>query len=168
MRVFLFLFLCFILLPFLELTLLFKLSAHLGFANVVLLAVVTAIAGASLAKWQGREAWLNLQKTLQQGQIPKRELWDAGLILFAGIVLLTPGLISDIFGLLLLLPFFRTIFIAVLKKIFANVKWQKQTSSNFHFNATMNPGSKASSSDDVIIEGQAEEVRDYRQLNEKK
>jgi len=98
------LFLAFTLIPVIELYLLIKLGATVGPFNTLLLVILTGAAGAFLAKLQGLEAMLRVKTRLQQGETPAEEMLDALIIFIAGIVLLTPGLLTDISGLLLLLP----------------------------------------------------------------
>jgi UPF0716 protein FxsA len=89
------LFLAFTLIPLVELWLLLRIGAVLG-------AVPTGLAGASLARREGARAWLAVQAELVAGRIPGRELLEALLVLVAGIVLVTPGVLTDLAGLVLL------------------------------------------------------------------
>lgn len=98
------LFLAFTLIPVIELSLLVRLGGVIGVFNTVLIVVLTGAAGAYLARMQGLEAMFRVRARLQQGQMPAEEMLDALIILVAGIVLLTPGLLTDLAGLLLLLP----------------------------------------------------------------
>ena len=98
------LFLAFTLIPVIELYLLIKLGATVGPFNTLLLVILTGAAGAYLAKLQGLEAMFRVKTRLQQGETPAEEMLDALIILIAGIVLLTPGLLTDVSVLLLLLP----------------------------------------------------------------
>lgn len=98
------LFLAFTLIPVAEIYVLIKLGGVLGALNTVLLVILTAIAGAYLAQLQGMQTMLRVRSSLQQGVMPTEDLVDALLIFAAGIVLLTPGFITDITGLLILLP----------------------------------------------------------------
>ncbi|MFP6768381.1 MAG: FxsA family protein [Planctomycetaceae bacterium] len=100
----------FTILPLLDLWLLFKLSdGFLSFWAAVGLVIGTGILGAALARHQGMRAWQHLHEQLGQGHLPTGALLDGVLILLAGTVLITPGLITDVFGLLLLVPPLRTI-----------------------------------------------------------
>mgnify|MGYP002725783913 CR=1 FL=1 len=122
------LFLAFTLIPVIELYLLIKLGATVGPFNTLLLVILTGAAGAFLAKLQGLEAMLRVKTRLQQGETPAEEMLDALIILIAGIVLLTPGLLTDISGLLLLLPATRRKFKIWLRQKFD--QWIQ--SSNVH------------------------------------
>ncbi|MBQ16854.1 MAG: hypothetical protein CMJ65_06990 [Planctomycetaceae bacterium] len=100
----------FTLLPLLDLWLLFKLSdGFLSFGTAVALVIGTGILGAALARHQGLRAWQRLHEQLGQGGLPTDALLDGVLILIAGTVLITPGLITDVFGLLLLISPLRRI-----------------------------------------------------------
>ena len=122
------LFLAFTLIPVIELYLLIKLGATVGPFNTLLLVILTGAAGAYLAKLQGLEAMLRVKTRLQQGETPAEEMLDALIIFMAGIVLLTPGLLTDISGLLLLLPATRRKFKIWLRQKFD--QWIQ--SSNVH------------------------------------
>ena len=98
------LFLAFTLIPVIELYLLIKIGAVIGAFNTLLLVILTGAAGAYLARLQGMQARYRVRARLQQGEMPAEDMLDALLIFVAGIVLLTPGLLTDIAGLLLLLP----------------------------------------------------------------
>ena len=102
--------LLFVGIPFIEMMLLIKLGEVFGFWNTILLVVGTGVLGAYLAKAQGFLIWLQIQQELQTGRMPAEKLIDGFLILIGGIVLLTPGLLTDIFGFALLVPFSRNIF----------------------------------------------------------
>jgi UPF0716 protein FxsA len=97
----------FITIPFVELMLLLMLSERMGWAATLGLVVFTGIVGASLAKHQGLRTIQKLQNEVSSGQMPAAALMDAGMILVAGALLLTPGVLTDLFGFSLLIPFFR-------------------------------------------------------------
>jgi len=84
----------------------------------VILVIVTGFAGAYLARLQGMQTMFRVRASLQQGRMPADELVDALLIFTAGIVLLTPGFITDAAGLLLLFPYTRQHFKRLLKRKF--------------------------------------------------
>ena len=96
----------FIVLPLLDLWLLSALAgdSFLGFGFAVGLVISTGLIGASLAKRQGLTAWRNFNRESGQGVLPADAMLDGVLILLAGAVLITPGLITDVVGLALLMP----------------------------------------------------------------
>ncbi len=98
------LFLAFTLVPVLELYLLIKIGAVIGALHTLTLVILTGFAGAYLARMQGMQTMLRVRSKLQQGMMPAEDLIDAVIIFVAGIVLLTPGFLTDIAGLLLLFP----------------------------------------------------------------
>ncbi len=96
--------------PLLEVLILIKLGEVMGFWNTIFLVIGTGIIGAYLAKIHGLTIWYQIQQDLQMGKIPADKLMDGLLVLVGGIVLLTPGLLTDILGLALLFPLTRSIF----------------------------------------------------------
>lgn len=99
--------LLFIGLPLLELSLLIEVSERIGWMPTLAVAVVTGIAGASLARSQGLALWVRLQAELAAGRAPTETMLEGVLVLMAGLVLLTPGFLTDITGLLCLMPWTR-------------------------------------------------------------
>lgn len=112
------LFLCFTLIPVIELYLLIKTGILIGGFNTVLLVIFTGFAGAWLARMEGMSTMLKIRASLQNGLMPAEEMLDAAIIFLAGAVLITPGLLTDCFGLLLLWPVTRNKFKQVLRKKF--------------------------------------------------
>jgi UPF0716 protein FxsA len=115
---FLKLFLCFTLIPVIELYLLIKIGTVIGGLNTILVVILSGILGAWLARMEGLNTMTRLRLNLQQGLMPAEELLDAVIIFVAGMVLITPGFITDITGLLLLWPFTRNKFKRILRKKF--------------------------------------------------
>lgn len=112
------LFLLFTLIPVIELFLLIQLSSFLGPLSTIILVIATGFAGASLARLQGMQTIIKIQENYRQGIMPGDEIIDAFLILVAGIVLITPGLLTDISGILLLVPKTRKIFKNFIRREF--------------------------------------------------
>jgi UPF0716 protein FxsA len=101
------LFLAFTLIPVVELYLLIEIGSVIGALNTIMVVVLTGAAGAYLARLQGLKTMFRVRERLQQGEMPAEDLLDALIIFAAGMVLLTPGFLTDIAGLLLLLPVTR-------------------------------------------------------------
>lgn len=101
--------LLFTILPALELMLLIKVGSAIGIGNTFLIIVLTGIAGATLARVQGFSVWRNIQASLNRGEVPTEEMLNGLMIFCGGIVLLTPGLLTDTFGFLLLIPVTRNL-----------------------------------------------------------
>ena len=102
-----YLILLFVTVPLAELALLIWVGGQVGLAVTVTLVIVTGILGASLARWQGLATLARFQSRLGAGELPAEDLIDGILILVAGAVLLTPGLLTDCAGFLLLVPVVR-------------------------------------------------------------
>ncbi|MFP4167774.1 MAG: FxsA family protein [Desulfonatronovibrionaceae bacterium] len=94
--------LLFLLVPLAELYVLIKVGSVLGAGYTIALVVLTAVAGAWLARSEGAQAMLRVRANMEQGIMPGDDILDALLILVAGLVLLTPGFVTDAFGLLVL------------------------------------------------------------------
>jgi UPF0716 protein FxsA len=96
--------LLFVLTPLIELWLLMLVSKHLGVATTIWLVLVTGFVGASLARRQGLQTWLSIQRETQQGKMPAASMVDAMMIFVAGVLLITPGMMTDVVGFSLLVP----------------------------------------------------------------
>jgi UPF0716 protein FxsA len=90
--------------PLVELMLLIEIGRQVGLAATVALILATGALGAWLARAQGLRTLAELQRELQAGRPPTAALVDGLLILIAGAVLLTPGLLTDLCGFFLLVP----------------------------------------------------------------
>lgn len=97
----------FILVPLVEMLILIGLGDWLGFWPTIGLVIVTGFFGASLARAQGVRALGRIQGELAAGRVPTDEMVDGLLVLVGGIVLLTPGLLTDLAGLALMVPAVR-------------------------------------------------------------
>ena len=95
--------------PLVELYLLTRVGSQIGFFPTLGLIFVTGVLGANLAKTQGLGVMRRIQADLQAGRIPAAALVDGLIILIAGAVLITPGILTDAFGFLCLVPSFRSI-----------------------------------------------------------
>ena len=115
---FLKLFLAFTLIPFVEIYLLIKIGAQVGAFNTILIVILTGLLGASLARLEGIKTMTKVRDSLNRGDLPAEEMLDAMLIFVAGVVLLTPGFITDLTGLALLVPQARFWFKRWLRKKF--------------------------------------------------
>ncbi len=97
----------FIVVPFAELALLLKIAEMTSVLHTLAVVVVTGIVGTWLTRSQGIQTYRKIQAALSAGQMPTDPLLDALMILVAGALLLTPGILTDLFGFSLLLPFTR-------------------------------------------------------------
>ena len=98
------LFLAFTIIPIIEIYLLIEIGSMFGALTAVTLVILTGFLGAFLARMQGLQTLYRIQESLHEGRMPSGELLDALLIVIAGLVLLTPGFLTDSAGFLLLIP----------------------------------------------------------------
>ncbi len=112
------LFLLVAIVPVVELLILIKIGTHLGALNTIALVILTALFGLMLVRLEGLRTLRQIQLSLSQGQIPAEELLDGILIFVGGILLLTPGVLTDFLALVLLLPFTRMHFKRWLRRRF--------------------------------------------------
>ena len=100
--------LLFTIVPLLELYLLIEVGSRLGAGVTVILIALTGGVGALLARMQGFLVIVQIRERLQEGRLPADELLAGGLIVAGGLLLVTPGLLTDVVGLAPLLPFVRS------------------------------------------------------------
>jgi UPF0716 protein FxsA len=119
--------------PVVELYILVKVGKEIGTMNTVGLVIITGIAGASFAKSQGAQIIYKIRTALNQGQMPGTELMHGAMVLAGGIMLLTPGFLTDLVGLSMLIPFTRKFYADMtmnyFKKKFQSGQWQYSTYS---------------------------------------
>jgi len=101
--------LLFVTVPLVELYLLLQLASLTGAAATFCLVLITGIIGSWLAKREGMIAWQQFHATLAKGGVPSREIQDGLMIVFAGALLLTPGILTDAVGFFLLIPMGRNL-----------------------------------------------------------
>jgi UPF0716 protein FxsA len=94
----------FIILPLIDIVFLVVLGGRIGFLITVAVVIITGVIGAFLAKAQGLLVWRQIQADIAAGRVPAQGLIDGALILVAGGILMTPGFITDLLGLALLVP----------------------------------------------------------------
>jgi UPF0716 protein FxsA len=108
----------FVIVPLVELILLIKIGKLIGAANTILIVIITGIVGAAFARQQGAGVLLSIRDSLAKGEIPGNQMLHGVMILVGGIFLITPGFLTDLAGLLLLVPFSRIIIGHYLLKYF--------------------------------------------------
>lgn len=99
--------LLFIIVPLVELMLLLKLAEWTRWEIAVGLVIITGLAGGTLARHQGLSVWRRIEGELDAGRLPGMALLEGALVLAGGLLLVTPGIITDAVGLLCLLPWTR-------------------------------------------------------------
>ena len=108
------LFLAFVVMPILEIVVLIKVGQVIGPWWTILLLVLDSILGAWLIKREGRKAWQALRERVETGRLPHRELADGALVVLGGAFMLSPGFVTDVLGILLILPVTRPLFRGLL------------------------------------------------------
>ena len=108
--------LLFLVLPLSELALLVYSARHLGFWWTLLLCVATAVAGSWIARWQGTVTLRRAQEALARGELPSGEILDGAFLLVGGVLLLTPGFLTDVMGLAFLLPPSRALLKSLIRR----------------------------------------------------
>lgn len=99
----------FVLVPLLEIYLIIQVGQVIGAWWTLGLLIVDSIIGSWLVRREGRRAWTALRDALSSGRMPARELADGALILIGGTLMLTPGFVSDVVGMLAIVPLTRPI-----------------------------------------------------------
>jgi UPF0716 protein FxsA len=94
----------FVAFPIVELTILFKLGDEFGWLATLAIVLGAGMAGAAVARLEGLRAAMRVRQQLARGTLPAAEMFDGLLIAAAGVLLVIPGVVSDVAGLVLLLP----------------------------------------------------------------
>ncbi|MGZ8667437.1 MAG: FxsA family protein [Solirubrobacterales bacterium] len=108
--------LVFILVPLIELYVIIKIGGSIGVGPTIALLLIDSMLGAFLLRHQGRAAWVSFNRAMAENRVPHNEVLDGVLVIFGAALLLTPGFITDIFGLILLIPPTRAIVRALIKR----------------------------------------------------
>jgi UPF0716 protein FxsA len=109
--------LVFIVLPIAELYLIIQVGDAIGVLPTIALLLLDSLLGAALLRSQGRTAWRRFNEALALGRVPAREVFDGAMIILGGAFLITPGFITDVIGLLLLIPPTRTMFRGLVSRL---------------------------------------------------
>jgi UPF0716 protein FxsA len=104
--------------PIAELAVLIQVGTTIGVWWTILLLIAVSALGSWLVKREGLGLWRRANRELEAGRMPTKELLDGVLVLFAGALLLTPGFLSDVVGILLLLPPTRALLRRLLRRRF--------------------------------------------------
>jgi UPF0716 protein FxsA len=107
--------LLFIIMPLAELALLIYLGTVIGALYTIIIVIATGILGAILAKNQGLATLSRIRSRIERGVLPSDELFDGALILAGGLLLITPGVITDIIGFAMLIPQTRPVVRGLLR-----------------------------------------------------
>jgi UPF0716 protein FxsA len=99
-----FLVLIFIVVPIAELYVIIQVGNAIGLVPTLVLLLADALLGSILLRYQGRAAWIRFNRALAEGRVPHKEVFDGVLVIMGGALLLTPGFLTDIVGLIFLIP----------------------------------------------------------------
>ena len=132
-----YLILLFTIVPVVELALLIKIGQHIGVGYTLTIVILTGVVGAYLAKSQGFRTLRRIQEDINEGLMPADKIFDGVMILCGGILLLTPGFVTDLIGFMALVPFTRRLIKLWLKRKIKDTIAQGRvitiTSSEPHF-----------------------------------
>jgi UPF0716 protein FxsA len=151
--------LLFIVVPIAELFVIIQVGEAIGVLPTIALLILDSVLGSILMRSQGRAAWRRFNAAVAEGRIPHREVLDGALVIFGGALLLTPGFLSDILGVLLLLPPTR----ALARAIVARRVLPRLVVSGFGGAGGPGDARRRPSPDGADVEGTATEV-DPRRL----
>jgi UPF0716 protein FxsA len=107
----------FIVLPIAEIYVIIKVGEAIGVLPTIALLILDSFLGAFLWRSQGRVAWRRFNDALAQGRIPAREVFDGAMVILGGAFLITPGFITDVIGLALLVPPSRAMFRGLVARV---------------------------------------------------
>jgi UPF0716 protein FxsA len=144
----------FIVVPLVELYVIIQVGQAIGALPTIAILVADSLLGAALWRSQGRAVWRRFNAAIDEGRPPAREVLDGVLVIFGGALLLTPGFISDVAGLLLLLPPTR----AVVRRLLV-----RHFSDRLVVRAFGHPAGRRRRPSDYDVDGTAVEVDPERQ-----
>lgn len=153
-----FLLILFTVVPLVELWLLIRIGEAISWPCTILLVIATGVIGAALARFEGLRTLRNVQAAIQSGKTPTDQMIGGVLILIAGMVLITPGVITDGIGFLLLIPPVRMLVVRGLRRYFAS-----RTTVSFTGFSTHGQGQPRTSDD--VIDVEFRDVTDERRTN---
>jgi UPF0716 protein FxsA len=153
--------LVFIVVPIAELYVIIQVGGLIGVGPTLLLLLLDAILGSWLLKHEGRSAWRRFNQALAERRLPAKEVADGFLIILGGALLIAPGFITDVFGILFLLPPTR----AVARRILRRWTVGRVAVVGFPAGAAMGgfgtrPGGRPGAKRSYDYDAEAEEVRD--------
>ncbi len=100
----------FIIVPLIELLIIIKIGNELGFWPALALVVIPGLLGAVMARSQGKAVFSRVKSEIAKGRLPGVQIIDGMLIFFGGVLLITPGVVTDLLGLTVLLPGVRKLY----------------------------------------------------------
>jgi UPF0716 protein FxsA len=115
--------LLFLVMPFVELYVILKVGAAIGVLPTIGLLLLDSVLGAWLVKREGAKAWAAFRRAIEEGRVPARETADGALVILGGALLLTPGFVTDVIGLVCVLPPTR----ALVRRAFVGMATSRAT-----------------------------------------
>ncbi len=149
----------FVSMPVIEIFVLIRVAEAITTPWTILLVILTGIVGAALARHEGLKALQNVQNELAAGRMPTSQLFDGVLILVAGVVLITPGIITDAVGFCLLIPPLRAIVKVLLAGYFRN-RVTFTSSFEMHGHGVHGGFDMRGGSDDQFVDVEVKKVHD--------
>ena len=153
------LFLLFAIMPIVEISLLLNVGERIGGWNTVAIVILTAFIGAYLVRQQGLSTLMQAQQKMQTGVLPGQEMAEGLLLVIAGVLLVTPGFITDGIGFLFSLPFTRPVIARALLKQMSVRVVSSHSQHQFHqqgFQQQWHTQQPPSRNDGDVIEGEFE------------
>jgi UPF0716 protein FxsA len=137
-----------IILPMIEIALFVVIGGQIGVIGTILAVIATGVIGAAVLSRQGLATFERLNRNLEAGEIPLREVFDGFLMVIAAVLMITPGFATDAIGFLLTVPALRDLMAQAIQKR-ANVYVHQANGQNADFRSqSRRPG------DDLVIEGE--------------
>jgi len=136
------LFVLFLLVPLIEIYFLIKVGHIIGAGWTIFSVLATAVIGTGLLRVQGLSTLLRAQTNMQQGNLPAMEMMEGVILAMSGILLLTPGFVTDTIGFLLLIPYIRQ---GLIKRVINQSKFTVYRQASY---------SQHGATDSTIIEGE--------------
>ena len=157
------LFLIFTSVSLLEIFVLVKVGSFLGAGPTIALVVISALIGSALVRSQGLQLISDVQARMAKGEMPGQQLIEGMMLIVTGVLLVTPGFVTDFLGLLLLQPNIRRQFAqTVLAKMSVNQMGGFSSGANgFYAGGSSSPFNK-SANDENVMEGEFERKDDKR------
>jgi UPF0716 protein FxsA len=158
--------LIFIVVPIIEIVLLIQVGQMIGWLATILIVILTAFIGTSLLRYQGFGVMARASETLSAGKMPMEPVIEGMCLLVAGAFLLTPGLLTDTVGFLLLVPVLR-IGLAkwILQRILAsgaiNVSVFRSSTDDGGYSESYSDFSSRPQGQDGVIDGEFERIDEH-------
>jgi UPF0716 protein FxsA len=109
----------FIAIPIAELYVIIQVGQAIGALPTIAILLADSIIGSMLLRSQGRIAWRRFNEAISAGRVPAREVLDGAMVIFGGAFLITPGFLTDVVGIVLLLPPTRAVVRRLLVRVFS-------------------------------------------------